>query len=46
MATALLTERFVRINEKALKITSGSSILIGQNIALIDNFDVRFLKYV
>ena len=41
-----LYERFARINEKTVKITSGTSIPIRQNIALIDNFDVRFWKFV
>ena len=40
----ILYERFARINEKTVKIISGSSILIRQNNALIDNFDVKFLE--
>ena len=36
----LLKKRFTRINEETVKITSAFSILI----ALIDNFDVRFVE--
>ena len=32
------------MNEKTVKLTSGSSILIRQNSALIEKFDVRFLE--
>ena len=32
--------------EKAVKITSGLSILIHQNIALIHSFDLKFLEYI
>ena len=35
------TRRFV---EKTVNITSGSSILIRQYYALIENFDVRFVE--
>ena len=46
VASIILKERLARINEKTVKITSGSSIRILQNLALIDNFDVRFWNFV
>ena len=41
----ILKERFARINEKTVRITSGCSILIRQNIAFIDNFDVSLTAH-
>ena len=39
----MLKERFARINEKTVKITSESSILIRHTIDLIDDFGFRCL---
>ena len=44
LISIILKKRFARVSEKTVNITSGSSILTGQNIALIDNFDVMFLE--
>ena len=42
----ILKELFARINEKTVKMTSGSLVLIRHNIALIDNVDLRFLEKI
>ena len=36
--------RLADLSKKTVKIISGSSILIRQYYALIDNFDVRFVE--
>ena len=44
VSSLILNKYISRIVEKTVKITSGSLTLIRQHIALIDNFDVRFVE--
>ena len=41
----LVNKYIVRLTEITIQISSGVSTLIRQHIALIDNFDLRFMEF-